>query len=269
MKVSRFSKLVILLVLGILFLTGVSWCNNNVKLIEISERLKEKSNKLLNFAQAYSSTTDNDISSIAKQSKEQVERLKYPTLSPDDEDQTDFSLDYSTIVTDVDCKINIVISNQKQFDCLLFPDYLERIVNGLEEGDNIKITFKGGTYYTDGQSISLKNVNKPSNSLYVKTEGDVRIINAKKDVIKTTKDNKGKYSVKYNTKYTVLSKFIDGKNIYQLSNSIYNNGHIYSIDEKITFSEDPYIVDADYGVEYKIKCNFPISDRSKEECKDM
>lgn len=86
MKVSRFSKLVILLVLGILFLTGVSWCNNNVKLIEISERLKEKSNKLLNFAQAYSSTTDNDISSIAKQSKEQVERLKYPTLSPDDED---------------------------------------------------------------------------------------------------------------------------------------------------------------------------------------
>ena len=146
---------------------------------------------------------------------------------------------------------------------------MERIVNGLEEGDNINITFKGGTYYTDGQSISLKNVNKPSNSLYVKTEGDVRIINAKKDVIKTTKDNKGKYSVKYNTKYTVLSKFIDGKNIYQLSNSIYNNGHIYSIDEKITFSEDPYIVDADYGVEYKIKCNFPISDRSNEECKDM
>ena len=269
MKVSRFSKLVILLVLGFLFLTGVSWCNNNVKFIEISERLKEKSNKLLNFAQEYNSTTNYGISLIAKQSKEQVERLKYPTLSPDDEDQTDFSIDYSTIVTDVDCKKNIVISNQKQFDCLLFPGYLERIVNGLEEGDNINITFKGGTYYTDGQSISLKNVNKPSNSLYVKTEGDVRIINAKKDVFKTTKDNKGKYSVKYNTKYTVLSKFIDGKNIYQLSNSIYNNGHIYSIDEKITFSEDPYIVDADYGVEYKIKCNFPISDRSKEECKDM
>lgn len=255
--------------LGFFVLTGYSLCQNNNGLVEISERIKEKSNILLDYTQAYGSTTDNSISSIAKQSKEQVGRLKYPTLSPDDEDQTDFCLDYSAIVTDLDCDKNIVISNQKQFDQLLFPGYLEKIINGLEEGENISITFKKGTYYTDGQSISLKNVNKPSNSLYVKTEGDVRIINAKKDVIRTTKDNKGKFSAQYYTGYTVLSKFIEGKKIYYLTNSIYNNGHIYSIDDKITFSEDPYIVDADYGVEYKIKCNFPISDRSKEECKDM